>query len=56
MLSAMFRYIVSVLLLGLLTAAVQAAVYKRVNPDGTVEYSDQPFEGATVIENPGPST
>ena len=34
----------------------QDRVYKRVNPDGSVEYSDQPIEDAEVIKVPKGST
>ena len=34
----------------------QDRVYKRVNPDGSVEYSDQPIQGAEVIKVPKGST
>mgnify|MGYP001815087662 CR=1 FL=1 len=34
----------------------QDRVYKRVNPDGSVEYSDQPIEGAEVMKVPKGST
>ena len=34
----------------------QDRVYKRVNPDGSVEYSDQPIEGADVMKVPKGST
>ena len=34
----------------------QDRVYKRVNPDGSVEYSDQPTQGAEVINVPKGST
>ncbi len=41
-----------------LSVAVQAQdrVYKRVNPDGSVEYSDQPTKGAEVMKVPKGST
>jgi len=58
MLRNMYKLVISVLLLGLIISAgqAQAEVYKRVNPDGSVEYSDQPMEGATAIRVPKPST
>ena len=34
----------------------QERVYKRVNPDGSVEYSDQPTQGAEVMNVPKGST
>ncbi|NNF97359.1 MAG: DUF4124 domain-containing protein, partial [Halobacteria archaeon] len=34
----------------------QDRVYKRVNPDGSVEYSDQPIQGAEVMKVPKGST
>ena len=34
----------------------QDRVYKRVNPDGSVEYSDQPLQGAEVMKVPKGST
>ena len=34
----------------------QDSVYKRVNPDGSVEYSDQPIQGAEVMKVPKGST
>ncbi len=34
----------------------QDRVYKRVNPDGSVEYSDQPIENAEVMKVPKGST
>lgn len=34
----------------------QERVYKRVNPDGSVEYSDQPIQGAEVMKVPKGST
>lgn len=34
----------------------QDRVYKRVNPDGSVEYSDQPIEDAEVMRVPKGST
>ena len=34
----------------------QDRVYKRVNPDGSVEYSDQPTQGAEVMKVPKGST
>jgi hypothetical protein len=34
----------------------QDRVYKRVNPDGSVEYSDRPLEDAEVIKVPKGST
>ena len=34
----------------------QDRVYKRVNPDGSVEYSDQPIEDAEVMKVPKGST
>jgi hypothetical protein len=34
----------------------QQQVYKKVNPDGSVEYSDQPIEGAEVMNVPKGST
>lgn len=37
-------------------AWAQDKVYKRVNPDGSVEYSDQPIEGAEVMKVPKGST
>lgn len=36
--------------------SAQDRVYKRVNPDGSVEYSDQPIEGAEVMSVPKGST
>ena len=38
------------------SAIAQDRVYKRVNPDGSVEYSDQPLEGADVMKVPKGST
>ncbi len=40
----------------LATTAAVGAVYKRVAPDGSVYYSDQPEPGAKRIELPKPST
>lgn len=37
-------------------AFAQEKVYKRVNPDGSVEYSDQPIEGAEIMNVPKAST
>jgi hypothetical protein len=37
-------------------ALAQGSVYKRVNPDGSVEYSDQPIQGAEVMKVPKGST
>lgn len=38
------------LLFGLMPALVAAGIYKYVTPDGRVEYSDQPREGAAEVE------
>ncbi len=40
------------LLIGLLCLSAQAAIYKKVLPDGTVIYSDQPESGGKEIELP----
>jgi hypothetical protein len=37
-------------------ALAQEKVYKKVNPDGSVEYSDQPIQGAEVMNVPKGST
>ncbi len=37
-------------------ALAQDKVYKRVNPDGSVEYSDQPIQGGEVMNVPKGST
>lgn len=51
------RYLVLFLGLTLCFGAfAQNKVYKRVNPDGSVEYSDQPIEGAEVMNVPRGST
>lgn len=38
------------LLVFVLPAVAADKVYKRVNPDGTVEYSDQPFDGSEELQ------
>jgi len=40
----------------LTAAAEETTVYKRVRPDGTVEFSDEPTPGGRVIEVPGIQT
>ena len=51
------RYLLLVLSLTLCFGAfAQDKVYKRVHPDGSVEYSDQPIEGAEVMNVPKGST
>jgi len=40
------------LLLALLAIPVAGQVYRSVNPDGSVEYSDQPAPGARPVELP----
>lgn len=51
------RYLITFLLLTLSTAVFALDyVYKRVNPDGTVEYSDKKLEGGNVIKVPKGST
>ncbi|MDX1823587.1 MAG: hypothetical protein R3354_02645 [Thiohalomonadales bacterium] len=37
-------------------ALAQEKVYKKVNPDGSVEYSDQPIQGSEVMNVPKGST
>lgn len=39
-----------------ISGLAQDRVYKRVNPDGSVEYSDQPIEDAEVMNVPKGST
>ena len=51
------RYLLLLLSLTLSFGAfAQNKVYKRVNPDGSVEYSDQPIAGAEVMNVPKGST
>ena len=51
------RYLVVIVCLTLCFGVwAQDRVYKRVNPDGSVEYSDQPIEGAEVMQVPKGST
>ena len=44
--------LVLTLLIGLLCLSAQAAIYKKVLPDGTVIYTDQPESGGKEIELP----
>jgi hypothetical protein len=37
-------------------ALAQEKVYKKVNPDGSVEYSDQPIQGSEIMNVPKGST
>lgn len=46
------RPLLLALLLGLVVAAPAAEIYKRVGPDGSVTYSDQPGPGAEAIDVP----
>ena len=51
------RHLITLLLLALSVSVLAADyVYKRTNPDGTVEYSDKKLEGGTVIKVPKGST
>jgi hypothetical protein len=51
------RYLLVIVVLTLCFGVwAQDRVYKRVNPDGSVEYSDQPIEGAEVMKVPKGST
>jgi uncharacterized membrane protein YqiK len=51
------RYLVVIVSLTLCFGVwAQDRVYKRVNPDGSVEYSDQPLQGAEVMKVPRGST
>lgn len=51
------RYLLLFLSLTLCFGALaQERVYKRVNPDGSVEYSDRPLEDAEIIKVPKGST
>lgn len=51
------RYILLLVSLALCFGVfAQDRVYKRVNPDGSVEYSDQPMQGAEVMKVPKGST
>ena len=51
------RYLLLLMSLTLCLAAfAQDKVYKRVNPDGSVEYSDQPIQGGEVMQVPRGST
>ncbi|MDZ7661489.1 DUF4124 domain-containing protein [Thiohalophilus sp.] len=45
----MKNYCLIILLLFTLPAVAADKVYKKVNPDGSVEYSDQPIEGSEVM-------
>lgn len=45
----MKNYCIILLLLFTLPVLAADKVYKKVNPDGTVEYSDQPIEGSEEI-------
>lgn len=45
----MKNYCMIALLLLTLPVAATDKVYKKVNPDGSVEYSDQPFEGSEEV-------
>ncbi|MFP3874950.1 MAG: DUF4124 domain-containing protein [Thiohalophilus sp.] len=42
----MNKYCLILLLLFTLPAVAADKIYKKVNPDGSVEYSDEPFEGS----------
>ncbi len=48
----MLRGFTIILLVLGLTGLAQAEVYKRVKPDGTVEYSDKPLDGSELIKLP----
>lgn len=51
------RYLILLLGLAICFGAIaQDRVYKRVNPDGSVDYSDQPLEDAEVMKVPKGST
>lgn len=51
------RYFILLLSLAICFGAIaQDRVYKRVNPDGSVDYSDQPLEDAEVMNVPEGST
>jgi hypothetical protein len=51
------RYLLVIISLALCFGVwAQDRVYKRVNPDGSVEYSDQPLQGAEVMKVPKGST
>ena len=51
------RYLLLLMSLTLCFGAfAQDKVYKRVNPDGSVEYSDQPIQGSEVMKVPRGST
>ena len=47
------RLVILLLALALaLPLAAQEKIYKKVNPDGSVEYSDKPIEGGTLMTVP----
>jgi len=51
------RYFITLLLLTVSVSALASNyVYKRTNPDGTVEFSDKPLEGGNVMKIPKGST
>jgi hypothetical protein len=51
----MQRFTLLVLLILVLAAGVQAAVYKWVDAQGVIHYSDRPEEGAVEVQLPEPS-
>ena len=48
----MNRFHLIALLTGLLSTAAQAEIYKSVNPDGSISYSDKPIAGGKAIIPP----
>ncbi|MGB1298693.1 MAG: DUF4124 domain-containing protein [Psychrobium sp.] len=48
----MYKYLIVIILLSLALTASAFTVYKKVNKDGTVTYSDKPFPGAKKAKLP----
>ncbi|MCG7533013.1 DUF4124 domain-containing protein [Psychrobium sp. MM17-31] len=48
----MYKYLIAIILLSLTLTVSAFTVYKKVNKDGTVTYSDKPFPGAKKAKLP----